>query len=93
MLNYQKLIKIKKLVKKFEKTYDFDFKLWRESGYKNLEKFNCEKKYKFFLDQDQYKALNTQIDQFKSENLNTMLRNMTVYTETSQFFYNVEEIK
>ena len=51
------------------------------------------KKYKFFLDQDQYKALNTQIDQFKSENLNTMLRNMTVYTETSQFFYNVEEIK
>ena len=98
ILSFQnaKFIKInqdKKLVKKFEKTYDFDFKLWRESGYKNLEKFNCEKKYKFFLDQDQYKALNTQIDQFKSENLNTMLRNMTVYTETSQFFYNVEEIK
>ena len=42
MLNLSKLIKIK-ACKKFEKTYDFDFKLWRESGYKKLEKFNCEK--------------------------------------------------
>ena len=62
---------------------------WK-NRYKNLNKFSKPKEYNFYLDKDQLNALQTQFKQFESENLNAMLRNMTVCTETGQFFYNIK---
>ncbi len=85
-----KLDKNKNIVDNFKKKFDYDFLSWKKNKYKNLNKFSQPKEYNFYLDKDQLNALQTQFKQFKSENLNAMLRNMTVYTETGQFFYNIK---
>lgn len=85
-----KLDKNKNIVSDFRKKFDYDFLSWKKNKYKNLNKFSEPKEYNFYLDKDQLNALQTQFKQFETENLNAMLRNMTVYTETGQFFYNIK---
>jgi radical SAM superfamily enzyme YgiQ (UPF0313 family) len=85
-----KLDKNKNIIIDFRKKFDYDFLSWKKNKYKNLNKFSEPKEYNFYLDKDQLNALQTQFKQFETENLNAMLRNMTVYTETGQFFYNIK---
>lgn len=85
-----KLDKNKNIISDFRKKFDYDFLSWKKNKYKNLNKFSEPKEYNFYLDKDQLNALQTQFKQFETENLNAMLRNMTVYTETGQFFYNIK---
>jgi len=62
----------------------------KESGYGHLKKLKNQKKYKFHLSEEQKKTLNTQLKQYKNKNINSALKNMTIYTDARQFFYNVK---
>ena len=42
------------------------------------------------LSEEQKKTLNTQLKQYKNKNINFALKNMTIYTDARQFFYNVK---
>ena len=44
--------------------------------------------YKFYLTKEQFETIETQ-NQNKSKNINSKLRDMSVYTSTNQFFYDV----
>ena len=56
--------------------FDFDFLAWKNNNYKNLLKYKKTKEYRFYLGNDQLKALETQFKQFKSENLNDNLEKL-----------------
>jgi hypothetical protein len=71
-------------------TFKYDVLEWKKSGYNRLEKLKNQKNYKFYLSERQKNTLATQLKQYKSENLNTALRHMTVYTDSHQFFYDVK---
>ncbi len=71
-------------------TFKYDVLEWKKSGYNRLEKLKNQKNYKFYLSEKQKNTLATQLKQYKSENLNTVLRHMTVYTDSHQFFYDVK---
>ncbi len=71
-------------------TFKYDVLEWKKNGYNRLKKLNKQKNYKFYLSDRQQKTLATQLKQYKSENLNTTLRHMTVYTDSHQFFYDVK---
>ena len=71
-------------------TFKYDVLEWKKNGYKRLEKLENQKNYKFYLSERQKNTLATQLKQYKSENLNTALRHMTVYTDSHQFFYDVK---
>ena len=71
-------------------TFKYDVLEWKENGYKKINKLQNQKKYKFYLSEKQHKALNKQLKQYKSKNINSALRNMTVYTSPEQFFYSVK---
>jgi len=78
-----------KIKEQLIETFKYDVLEWTKNGYGQLKKLENQKKYKFHLSEEQKKTLNTQLKQYKSENLNTTLRHMTVYTDSHQFFYNV----
>ena len=63
---------------------------WTKNGYGQLKKLENQKKYKFHLSEEQKKTLNTQLKQYKNKNINSALKNMTIYTDARQFFYNVK---
>ena len=46
--------------------------------------------YKFYLSKDHKESLAVQMKKNRSKNLNSILRDMTVYSDTNQFFYNIE---
>ena len=71
-------------------TFKYDVLEWKKNGYYRLEKLKNQKNYKFYLSERQKNTLTTQLKQYKSENLNTALRHMTVYTDSHQFFYDVK---
>ncbi len=75
----------------FDEGFNFDILNWIEKDYKVLKKFNNEKKYNFYFTKNEKDALETQLKSNKSNNLNSKLRDMTVYTSTKMFFYNVKE--
>ena len=56
-----------------------------------LNKFSKKKKYNFFFNDNEVEALNMQLKQNKSKNLNSKLRDLTTYASTKIFFYNVNE--
>ena len=71
-------------------TFKYDVLEWTESGYGHLKKLENQKKYKFHLSEEQKKTLNTQLKQYKNKSINFALKNMTIYTDARQFFYNVK---
>ena len=76
----------------FDEAFNFDILDWIEKDYKILNRYNDEKKYNFYFTKNEKNALETQLKSNKSSNLNSKLRDMTVYTSTKMFFYNVKEI-
>ena len=76
--------------KQLTKSFKYDILSWRESGYNQIEKLKDNKNFTFYLSDLQHKAINTQLKQFKSKNLNSTLRDMTTYTDPNQFFYIVK---
>lgn len=62
---------------------------WIKNNYLNLEKHNKMETYKFYLTKEQFETIETQLNQNKSKNINSKLRDMSVYTSTNQFFYDV----
>ena len=69
-------------------TFKYDILDWKKTGYQKLNK-SSNIKYRFFLSDYNRKTLEIQLKQFKSKNLNASLRNMTAYTDSRQFFYEV----
>jgi hypothetical protein len=76
--------------KQLIKTFKYDVLEWKNTGYGILKKLKNKKKYLFYLPAKQQKTLNIQLKQYKSKNINSTLRNMTVYTNSYQFFYDVK---
>ena len=79
-----------KIKEQLIETFNYDVLEWTKNGYGQLKKLENQKKYKFHLSEEQSKTLNTQLKQYKSDNFNTTLRHMTVYTDSDQFFYFVK---
>ena len=74
----------------FDEAFTFDILSWIDDGYKVLSKPESKEKYNFYFTKNEQDALETQLNSNKSSNLNSKLRDMTVYTSTKMFFYNVE---
>jgi hypothetical protein len=81
-----------KIKQKFTEKFRFNIIDWIENGYGELKKFSQEKDYNFYLTNMQSKTLETQLKQYKTKNINLALRNMTIYTDYKQFFYQVNNI-
>jgi hypothetical protein len=60
---------------------------WIKNNYSNLEKHKKIETYKFYLTKKQFETIDMQLKQNKSKNINSKLRDMSVYTSTDQFFY------
>jgi radical SAM superfamily enzyme YgiQ (UPF0313 family) len=77
------------LVHGFEQHFSFDVIKWINSGYKVFNKIEHSKNYNFYLTDNKKQTLETQLKNNKSASLNAKFRDMTVYTSTDQFFYDV----
>ncbi len=75
--------------KKITKSFKYDILNWQKNGYNSIQKLGSNTNYTFYLSDKQHKAINTQLKQYKSKNLNSTLRHMTVYSDKNQFFYHV----
>ena len=62
---------------------------WKNNQLKDLKKLDHKKNYKFFISDTQKKSLELQFKKNKSKNINSILRDMTVYSDGDQFFYDV----
>ncbi len=82
----------KNLINNFDEEFKFDILNWIDNDGEDLNKFKKTKKYKFYFKDNEKNALEVQLTSNKSKNLNSKLRDMTVYTSTKMFFYNVEEL-
>ena len=72
--------------------FKFDFIKWKDGEFKNL-KFNKKSKtYRFFLSKERMEMLDKQFKNNKNPNLNSKLRDMTIYSSGNQFLYDVEII-
>jgi len=78
-----------KVKHQFTEKFRFNILDWIENGYGELKKFSQERDYNFYLTNMQSKTLETQLKQYKTKNINLALRNMTIYTDYKQFFYQV----
>lgn len=76
--------------KEFTSEFNYDFISWIKNKYTKLKYHKHPKKYKFFIPNDRDKLLDQQFSNNKSSNLNSKLRDMTVYASSSQFFYDIK---
>ena len=79
-----------KIKEQIIETFKYDVLAWTESGYGHLKKLENQKKYSFHVSEKQRKTLNIQLEQYKSKNINAALQNMSVFSDTQQFFYKVK---
>ena len=82
---------INKVVPEYNQSFKLDMLQWILSDFKvlNKHKDNKTKNYNFYLPETKKNTINTQLKSNKSQSLNSKLRDMTVYTSTDQFFYDV----
>ena len=71
-------------------TFGYDFLEWIKNNCKSLNAYDKDKEYVFYLTKKREKNLTDQLKNNKSDNLNSKLRDMTVYTSTNQFFYEIK---
>ena len=88
-LKFLKINKENKLQNEDIGKFKYNILGWIKNNYLNLEKHNKMKTYKFYLTKEQFETIETQLNQNKSKNINSKLRDMSVYTSTNQFFYDV----
>jgi len=88
-LKFLKLNKENKLQNEDKGKFKYNILGWIKNNYVNLEKHNKTETYKFYLTKAQFESIETQLKQNKSKNINSKLRDMSVYTSTNQFFYDV----
>ena len=81
-----------KIKQQFTEKFEYDFLKWRESGYGQLEKLSNKKYYKFYISKKQQKAIDIQLRQYKSNNINSTFQKMVVNSDNTQFFYEVRSI-
>jgi len=79
------------LIYEFKEPFKFDIFQWILSDFKVLNKNKDSKPrdYTFYLSGNKKNTIDTQLKSNKSGSLNSKLRDMTVYTSTDQFFYDV----
>ena len=97
LLKFQtsKFVKFKdenSVVANFKEMFEYDILNFIDGDFNELNKSDKKLHYKFFMPENKKVALDTQLSNNKSKNLNSKLRDMTVYTSTNQFFYDVEEL-
>ena len=67
--------------------FKYDILGWIENNYYQLQKHRKVETYEFYFTNEQSEAIKVKLNQNKSKNINSKLRDMTVYTSTNQFFY------
>lgn len=79
------------LIHEFKQSFKLNIFEWVKSDFKILKKnMNNETiDYNFYLSKNKKDTIITQLSSNKSSSLNSKLRDMTVYTSTDQFFYDV----
>jgi len=80
-------------VKSFKENFEYDILNFVENDPIKLDKLKNDTNYEFYMSEDQKNNVETQLQNNKSKNLNSKLRDMTVYTATNQFFYDVRRVK
>ena len=88
-LKFLKLNKENELQNEDSGKFKYNILGWIKNNYINLEKHNKIQTYKFYLTKEQFETIEIQLKQNKSKNINSKLRDMSVYTSTNQFFYDV----
>ena len=74
----------------FKETFNYDILSLKKSDFnKNINIKTDKKTYNFYLTKSQHSALKSQLKQYRSDNINSTLRHMTVTGSTEQFFYKV----
>jgi len=86
-LAFKDTVSIKQNVKA---TFEYDFLEWIKNNCKSLNSYDKKRDYIFYLTEDKEKVIVNQLKKNKSNNLNSKLRDMTVYTSTNQFFYDTK---
>ncbi len=81
------------VVKSFKENFEYDILNFVENDPIKLDKLKNDTNYEFYMSEDQKNNVETQLQNNKSKNLNSKLRDMTVYTATNQFFYDVRRVK
>ena len=59
---------------KFNEYFSYDILSWIDGDFSLLNKFSEKKQYNFYFNDNEVEALNTQLKQNKSKNLNSKLR-------------------
>jgi radical SAM superfamily enzyme YgiQ (UPF0313 family) len=86
-LKFLKLNEKNKLKNEDKGQFKYNIIKWIKNDYINLEKHKKIQTYKFYLSKEQFETIDMQLKQNKSKNINSKLRDMSVYTSTDQFFY------
>lgn len=85
----------RELVENKEVKFTYDILPWKKSNYQS-ELVKAEGRsafvYRFFLPREQKQMLEKQLNQFQSDNINQVLRQMSVDSNPEQFFYDVEKV-
>jgi radical SAM superfamily enzyme YgiQ (UPF0313 family) len=79
-----------KYKKDFSENFEFDILDWINNNFKDTNYKVKNTKIRFFIPKSQTELLDAQLFNNKGKNLNSKLRDMTVYSSSKQFFYNVE---
>jgi len=74
-------------------SFNYNIIDWKNGKLKDLKRYKIKKDYNFYLAADHKKSLEVQLKKNKSKNINSIMRDMTVYSDTNQFFYNVKNCK
>jgi len=91
-LKFLKIDKENGLKYEGEGKFEYDIVNWIKNNHTNLQKHKKVETYKFYLTKQQSETIEIQLNQNKSKNINSKLRDMTVYTSTNQFFYEAKII-
>jgi len=83
-------LKNNSLVVKHSRKFNYSILNWVEDGYVGIDIIKARNIYKFYMNPDEVKNMNMQIDQYSHDNTNATFRKMSEYTKSSLFFYNVE---
>jgi len=78
-----------------QEDFSYDFIEWRKTGYKYLKGGDSVDKkvhFKFYINNEKKKLIDSKKEQFKSDNLNLTLRKMTEYSNPKTFMYDVEAL-
>ena len=81
------------VVESCKENFEYDILKFVQDDFARLNKLKKITNYEFYMTNKKKMAVETQLSNNKSKNLNSKLRDMTVYSATQQFFYDVRRVE